>query len=113
MLDDDQLVVNLKKQDPDVKWPDITETWESLTVGVLQLLKGASIYLVGESSEINYKVSRELAVGLGYVLTSTRFVGSTMRIAKISFSESFNSGITFLPFLYASQVYTTRYKRAA
>ncbi|KVH90216.1 probable inactive shikimate kinase like 2, chloroplastic [Cynara cardunculus var. scolymus] len=72
LLDDDQLVVNLKKQDPDVKWPDITETWESLTVGVLQLLKGASIYLVGESSEINYKVSRELAVGLGYTPLDTK-----------------------------------------
>lgn len=68
LLDDDQLVVNLKKQDPDVKWPDITETWESLTVGVTQLLKGVSVFLVGECSEINYKVSRELAVGLGYIL---------------------------------------------
>lgn len=71
LLDDDQLVVNLKKQDPDVKWPDITETWESLTVGVLQLLKGTSIYLVGESSEINHKISRELAVGLGYTPLNT------------------------------------------
>ncbi|CAI9288765.1 unnamed protein product [Lactuca saligna] len=71
LLDDDQLVVNLKKQDPDVKWPDITETWESLTVGVVQLLKGASVYLVGESSEINHKVSRELAVGLGYTPLNT------------------------------------------
>lgn len=68
LLDDDQLVVNLKKQDPEVKWPDITETWESLSIGVAQLLKGVSVYLVGESSEINNKVSRELAVGLGYVL---------------------------------------------
>ncbi|KAF5938175.1 hypothetical protein HYC85_025681 [Camellia sinensis] len=36
-----------KKQDPDLKWPDIIESWESLTVGVMQLLKGTSIYLVG------------------------------------------------------------------
>ncbi|KAJ9555201.1 hypothetical protein OSB04_009815 [Centaurea solstitialis] len=72
LLDDDQLIVNLKKQDPDVKWPDITETWESLTVGVMQLLKGTSVYLVGESSEINYKVSRELAVGLGYTPLDTK-----------------------------------------
>lgn len=72
LLDDDQLVVNLKKQDPDVKWPDIMETWESLTVGVAQLLKGTSVYLVGESSEINYKVSRELAVGLGYTPLDTK-----------------------------------------
>ncbi|XP_071708447.1 probable inactive shikimate kinase like 2, chloroplastic isoform X2 [Rutidosis leptorrhynchoides] len=72
LLDDDQLVVNLKKQDPEVKWPDITETWESLSVGVAQLLKGVSVYLVGESSEINYKVSRELAVGLGYAPLDTK-----------------------------------------
>ncbi|KAL7606304.1 hypothetical protein Lser_V15G19648 [Lactuca serriola] len=32
----------------------------------MQHMKGASVYLVGESSEINHKVSRELAVGLGY-----------------------------------------------
>lgn len=78
LLDDDQLVVNLKKQDPEVKWPDIMETWESLSIGVAQLLKGVSVYLVGESSEINNKVSRELAVGLGYVL---------MRIATLAFVE--------------------------
>ncbi|KAL7603069.1 hypothetical protein Lser_V15G18171 [Lactuca serriola] len=71
LLEDDQLVVNLKKQDPEVKWPDITETWESLTVGVVQHLKGASVYLVGESLEINHKVSRELAVGLGYTPLNT------------------------------------------
>ncbi|KAK9072873.1 hypothetical protein SSX86_009308 [Deinandra increscens subsp. villosa] len=72
LLDEDQLVVNLKKQDPDVKWPDIMETWESLTIGVAQLLKGTSVYLVGESSEINYRVSRELAVGLGYTPLDTK-----------------------------------------
>nr|XP_043635274.1 probable inactive shikimate kinase like 2, chloroplastic isoform X2 [Erigeron canadensis] len=72
LLDDDQLVVNLKKQDPEMKWPDITETWESLTVGVAQLLQGVSVFLVGEFSEINYKVSRELAVGLGYTPLDTR-----------------------------------------
>ncbi|KAI7729031.1 hypothetical protein M8C21_021854 [Ambrosia artemisiifolia] len=72
LLDEDQLIVNLKKQDPDVKWPDIMETWESLTVGVAQLLKGTSVYLVGESSEINYRVSRELAVGLGYTPLDTK-----------------------------------------
>ncbi|KZV16481.1 putative inactive shikimate kinase like 2, chloroplastic [Dorcoceras hygrometricum] len=64
-IDDTQLVVNLKKQDPELKWPDIMESWESLTVGVMQLLEGASIFLVGESADINYKIARELAVGLG------------------------------------------------
>lgn len=65
-IDDGQLVVNLKKQDPDLKWPDIVESWESLIVGAAQLLKGTSIYIVGNSTEINQKVARELAVGLGY-----------------------------------------------
>ncbi|XP_052209850.1 probable inactive shikimate kinase like 2, chloroplastic isoform X2 [Diospyros lotus] len=71
-MDDDQLVVNLKKQDPDLKWPDIIESWESLTVGVLQLLKGTSIYLVGDSTEINEKIARELAIGLGYTPLNTK-----------------------------------------
>jgi len=66
-LDDDQLVINLRKQDPELKWPDIVETWESLSSGVMQLLKGTSVYLVGDSSEINKKVAQELAVGLRYV----------------------------------------------
>lgn len=63
-LDDDQLVINLKKQDEELKWPDIVESWESLSTGVLQLLKGTSIFLVGDSSEVNQKVAEELAVGL-------------------------------------------------
>lgn len=66
-IDDTQLVVNLKKQDPELKWHDIVESWESLTAGLVQLLKGTSIYLVGESTDINNKIARELAVGLGYV----------------------------------------------
>lgn len=57
----------MKKQDPELKWHDIVESWESLTTGVAQLLKGTSIFLVGESTEINNSVARELAVGLGYV----------------------------------------------
>ncbi|WCJ29077.1 shikimate kinase like 2 [Euphorbia peplus] len=71
-IDDDQIVINLKKQDPDLKWPDITETWESLTAGAMQLLKGTSIYIVGDSTEINQIVARELAVGLGYTPLHTQ-----------------------------------------
>ncbi|KAG5524258.1 hypothetical protein RHGRI_031060 [Rhododendron griersonianum] len=71
-LDDDQLVVNLKKHDPELHWPDIIESWESLSVGVMQLLKGISIYLVGDSSEINEKIAQELAVGLGYTPFTTK-----------------------------------------
>lgn len=64
-LDDDQLVISLKKQDPDLKWPGIMESWESLTAGSTQLLKGTSIYIVGDSTQVNQKVAQELAVGLG------------------------------------------------
>ncbi|KAK9928043.1 hypothetical protein M0R45_025199 [Rubus argutus] len=71
-IDEDELVINLKKQDPDLKWPDIVESWESLTVGSMQLLKGTSIYIVGDSTEIIQKVAQELAVGLGYTPLSTK-----------------------------------------
>ncbi|XP_028105774.1 probable inactive shikimate kinase like 2, chloroplastic, partial [Camellia sinensis] len=91
-MDDDQLVVNLKKQDPNLKWPDIIKSWKSLTVGVMQLLsrpkpalininqrsgllhitaleKDKSILLSWDSSEINEKIARKLAVGSGYCLS--------------------------------------------
>ncbi|KAF6148545.1 hypothetical protein GIB67_042504 [Kingdonia uniflora] len=70
-IDEDQLVVNLKKHDPDLKWPDIMESWESLTLGVVQILKGTSINVVGDSTTINQKVARELAIGLGYTPLNT------------------------------------------
>lgn len=41
------------------------ESWQSLTTGAMQLLKGASIYVIGESTELNQKVGKELAVGIG------------------------------------------------
>ncbi|KAK7819820.1 probable inactive shikimate kinase like 2, chloroplastic isoform X2 [Quercus suber] len=71
-IDDDQLVVNLKKQDPDLKWPDIVESWDSLTVGSLQLLQGTAIFIVGDSTEINETVAREIAVGIGYTPLTTK-----------------------------------------
>lgn len=64
-IDEDQLVLNLKKRDTDLKWPDILETWQSLSTGALQLLQGTSIYIIGDSTEVNKYVARELAVGLG------------------------------------------------
>jgi hypothetical protein len=67
-IDDDQLVVNIKKNYPKLKWPDIMESWESLAAGSSQLLKGTSFYLVGDSTEINQKLAEQLATGLGYVL---------------------------------------------
>ncbi|CAN6486611.1 unnamed protein product [Victoria cruziana] len=70
-IDEDQLVVNLKKHDTDLKWPDIMETWESLSTGVMQLLKGTSIYTVGHSNEMNWEVAKKLASGLGYAPLNT------------------------------------------
>lgn len=84
-IDEDQLVVNMKKVDGELKWPDIVESWESLTAGMMQLLKGASIYIVGDSTEINQKVSRELAVGLGY---DFRFLSAGEFGSRMSFKSS-------------------------
>ncbi|XP_050219748.1 probable inactive shikimate kinase like 2, chloroplastic [Mercurialis annua] len=71
-IDDDQLVINLTKQDPELKWPHIVESWESLTAGLVQLLKGTSIYVVGPSTDINQKVANKLAVALGYTPLDTQ-----------------------------------------
>ncbi|CAH9130532.1 unnamed protein product [Cuscuta epithymum] len=84
-IDDDQLVISLKKLDPEVKWPDIVESWESLTTGVKELLKGTSIYLVGESTDTNQTIARELAVGIGYTPLST------MDLLEAYTKESFDS----------------------
>ncbi|ONI05902.1 hypothetical protein PRUPE_5G028300 [Prunus persica] len=81
-IDDDELVINLKKQDPELKWPDIMESWESLTLGSMQLLKGASIYIVGDSTEINQKVAQELAVGLGHVRAVVATLGGQQGAAR-------------------------------
>lgn len=54
--------------DSDVKWPSLEEAWASLTIGVSQLLKGTSVYIVGGSSEINWVIAKELATGLEYVI---------------------------------------------
>ncbi|ONK71757.1 uncharacterized protein A4U43_C04F12050 [Asparagus officinalis] len=70
-LDEDQLVINLKKYDTELKWPDLMESWESLKSGMMQLLKGTSIYVIGDSTEMNQEVARELAIGLGYTPFST------------------------------------------
>ncbi|OVA02872.1 Shikimate kinase/Threonine synthase-like 1 [Macleaya cordata] len=71
-IDEDQLVVSLKKHDPDLKWPDFVESWESLTAGIVPILKGTSIYIVGDSAEINQKVAKELGAGIGYTPLNTR-----------------------------------------
>ncbi|PKU77237.1 putative inactive shikimate kinase like 2, chloroplastic [Dendrobium catenatum] len=65
-IDEDQLVVNLKKREAELKWPDVMESWESLILAAPQLLKGTSIYVIGQSTEINQEVAKVLAVGIGY-----------------------------------------------
>lgn len=67
-IDEDQLVVNMKKVDNEMKWPDLMESWDSLTEGIVTLLKGTSIFIVGNSTEINQKVANKLASGIGYTL---------------------------------------------
>ncbi|KAK8945097.1 hypothetical protein KSP39_PZI008115 [Platanthera zijinensis] len=73
-IDEDQLVINLKKHEEELNWPDIMESWESLRIAAPQLLKGTSIYIVGESTEINEEVAKVLAIGIGYTPLSTREV---------------------------------------
>jgi len=64
-IDEDQLVVNLKKVEQELKWPDIDESWESLTSGITQLLTGISVHIVGDSTDINEAVAKEIAEGIG------------------------------------------------
>ncbi|KAJ3681664.1 hypothetical protein LUZ60_014237 [Juncus effusus] len=66
-IDEEQLVVNLKKVDKEVKWPDIMESWETLTEGILQFINGISIYIIGNSTEINEAVAKEIAAGIGFM----------------------------------------------
>uniref|UniRef100_A0A0A9CNY5 CS domain-containing protein n=1 Tax=Arundo donax TaxID=35708 RepID=A0A0A9CNY5_ARUDO len=67
-IDEDQLVVNLKKVEQELKWPDIDESWESLTSGIPQLLTGISVHIVGDSTDINEAVAKEIAEGIGCML---------------------------------------------
>lgn len=71
-IDDEEIVLSLRKMDSDVKWPSLEEAWASLTIGVSQLLKGTSVYIVGGSSEINWVIAKELATGLEYVPLQTQ-----------------------------------------
>ena len=61
-------MVNLKKVEQELKWPDIDESWESLTAGITQLLTGISIHIVGDSTDLNDAVAKEIAEGIGCVL---------------------------------------------
>lgn len=70
-IDENQLVVNLKKVEQELKWPDIDESWESLTSGITQLLTGISVHIVGDSTDINEAVAKEIAEGIGYLPVCT------------------------------------------
>jgi hypothetical protein len=63
--------VNLKKVEQELKWPDIDESWESLTSGITQLLTGISVHIVGDSTDINEAVAKEIAEGIGYLPVCT------------------------------------------
>jgi hypothetical protein len=69
-VDDNEIVLSLKKMDTDLKWPALLEGWASLTTGVSELMKGTSVYVIGSSITINWAVAKELATGLGYVVFS-------------------------------------------
>jgi hypothetical protein len=69
-VDDNEIVLSLKKMDTDLKWPALLEGWASLRTGVSELMKGTSIYVTGSSITINSAVAKELATGLGYVVYS-------------------------------------------
>ncbi|XP_024518563.1 probable inactive shikimate kinase like 2, chloroplastic [Selaginella moellendorffii] len=66
-IDEDEIVLSLKKQDVTQPWPGLLEAWEYLGKGVAGMLKATSIYIVGDSTLINSAVAKELALALGYV----------------------------------------------
>ncbi|MCO5614828.1 hypothetical protein L7F22_069112 [Adiantum nelumboides] len=70
-VDEEEIVISLKKLDKGIAWPGLVEDWGTLTKGVASLLKGVPVYLVGESSGINWAVAQKLAEGLRYVPLQT------------------------------------------
>lgn len=70
-VDEEEIVISLKKLNKELAWPGLLENWEALTEGVSHLLKGVPVYIVGESSDINWAVARQLAEGLEYVPLQT------------------------------------------
>ncbi|CAM6094774.1 unnamed protein product [Calypogeia fissa] len=84
-VDETEIVISLKKADDELSWPDLIEVWQSLAKGVSTLLKGTSVYVVGESTEINWAVAQELAAGLEYVPLQTQQL--IEHVAKASIDE--------------------------
>jgi hypothetical protein len=93
-IDEDQLVINLKKVEQELKWPDIDESWESLTSGITQLLTGISVHIVGDSSDINEAVAKEIAQGIGCV-PSLFFITSLDNTCKLHFDFGYNILLTW------------------
>lgn len=73
-VDEEEIVISLKKHDKELVWPGLLENWETLTEGVSGLLKGVPVYIVGESSDINWAVAKKLAEGLEYILHALFYV---------------------------------------
>ncbi|KAL2634021.1 hypothetical protein R1flu_005500 [Riccia fluitans] len=71
-VDETEVVLSLKKADREQVWPDLVQAWDSLAKGVAAQLQGASVYVVGESTELNWTVAQEIASGLGYVPLKTQ-----------------------------------------
>lgn len=63
-VDETEVVLSLQKADKEQLWPDLVQAWEALAKGVASQLKGASVYIVGDSTEVNRSVAQELAAGL-------------------------------------------------
>lgn len=93
-VDDNEIILSLKKMDTDLKWPALLEGWMSLTTGVSELLKGTSIYVVGASTAINWAVAKELATGLGYVPLQTELLMQELTSrspSKLAAAEGYKS----------------------
>lgn len=71
-LDEEEIVINMRKVNKNLNWPDLIEATSSLGRGVGSMLKSCSINVVGESSEANWKLAKELSLLLEYVPISTQ-----------------------------------------
>ncbi|KAG6557130.1 hypothetical protein Mapa_001057 [Marchantia paleacea] len=71
-VDETEVVLSLQKADKEQLWPDLVQAWESLAKGVASQLQGASVYIVGDSTEVNLSVAQELAAGLEYTPLHTQ-----------------------------------------
>ncbi|BFI29986.1 hypothetical protein MPTK2_3g07860 [Marchantia polymorpha subsp. ruderalis] len=71
-VDETEVVLSLQKADKEQLWPDLVQAWEALAKGVASQLKGASVYIVGDSTEVNRSVAQELAAGLEYTPLHTQ-----------------------------------------